>query len=75
MEFAHAFVDDAVLLEELELHGVALGVSQRGLRDDVVDFNVGVRLLLALDEAGKRNSGELSDHCVSVLIICLKFYF
>ena len=68
VELAHSFVDDAVLLEKLELHGVALGVSLRGLSDDVVYFDVGGRLLLVLDEAGKGKSGELSDHCVFLFV-------
>jgi hypothetical protein len=70
VELANTLVDEAVLLEELELHGVALGVGQCGLGDDVVDLNVSGGLFLVLDEAGKGKSGELSEHSVSLIICC-----
>jgi len=41
VKLADTLVDITVLLEELELHSVALSVGLGGLSDDVVDLDVG----------------------------------
>ena len=72
VELADTFVHLAVLLEELQLHRVALCVVDRARRDHVVDLDIccGVGLgsglsslsRVFLHEAGDADFGQLSDH-------------
>jgi len=72
VELTHTFVHLTVLLEELQLHRVALCVVDRACRDHVVDLDIsrGVSLGSGLDslssvflhEAGNADFGQLSDH-------------
>ena len=69
VELPGALVDLGVSLEELELHGVASCVVEGALSDHIVHLHVrAVCCLLHAavrggHEAGKSQSGELSDHC------------
>ena len=77
VELAYAFVDLAVLLEELQLHGVALRVVDCARRDHVVDLDIsggmglggglGTLSSVFLHEAGDADFGQLSNHSCDFL--------